>query len=1339
MAVWNEALTANEITALYNFGSGLDASSNAGDYTSSSNLVGYFKMNEGSGTTISDSSGNGASGNLYNMNPSSDWIQGGVSVVNTDTSPEISQTKIGLDNSTVSLIFSDPIYGGSSNATVTLEVSDFELSISGGSASLSSATPSSISVSGTTIGLGIPLSGTPDGNEILTILPVSNAIFSASGNTVSTTQSNNTTELVPNIINNNLVLYLDASNISSYPGTGTIWYDLSGNENNGTLSGATYSSNGGGSISFDGSNDDVTVANDNTLDITNDITISYSLEPNWGTWSPFISKGINNNWNYSTWVGNDKGIDIDNGSAGSIIKPLYVANSEMANGKISIITISRNSSSGQIKTYVDGILKNTRSGSLGSSNNTDLKIGTHNNGNYGHGKIGHLLIYNTALTDQEVYQNYDALIEIPPTDISLTSNTISETSSIGSLIGTLSATDSDTSSNNLTFSFFSSGDAQDDDNGSFTISGTSLLTSTTLDYEIKTSYNIYVKVSDGTSDFEKAFTVSVTNVLEPVTDLGFEASNIVTDGLVLHLDASDSNSYSGSGNTWNDISGSGNNFNVGGATFSNSNFGHFNYNGQYSSSNSNINLTFPNGYSVVILMKYNSFSGGSFNYNNSPSYINFYNGNNSKLRWETKAGQAFYSQTSLNTGSWYLLTGTHQGATSDNQAGTAKLYINNSLDKSQSLQTNPSMNSTMELGRYAGNFNGAISAFLFYDKELSQEEVSKIYEFFGNRITGASSSPILTSTSTISIDEEVSIGTLAANLTATDSDTTDFIFSLVSGNGTNDQHNSSFTISGTELLVASNIDYETNSTLNIYVQASDGSNTFSKSLTVNVNDINEPPVITETTLSNDNSSISVTFSEAVNASADVSLTLALEVSDFALSINGGTATLSSTAPSSISASGNTYTLGLPLSGLINGSETVTVVPISNAIFDAGAATASTTQSNNSVSLHGDADSDGVNDLLDQCPNTPGGASIDTNGCAESQKDPDNDGVSGINDNCPTTANADQLDTDTDGTGDVCDSDDDGDGVLDTADAFPLDATETTDTDGDQTGDNTDTDDDNDGFTDSIEVSCGTDPIDSSSSPTDTDADGDPDCLDTDDDNDTYLDTQDAFPLDATEWLDTDGDQIGDNTDTDDDNDNYLDTDEIACESDPLDSSSLPLDYDQDLSPDCIDDNDDNDICLDTEDNFPLNKDLCVDTDADGIDDRFEIDKDNDGVLDIFDTFPLDPNESVDTDGDGIGNNEDQDDNNDGFSDVGLIISKVLTPNQTGVESTWKVINIDQYPNTQVRVYAPDGSLVYESNNYQNDWAGTNISNGNSLPTGPYLFNIKSIGVKAKEGWLYIFN
>ena len=537
---------------------------------------------------------------------------------NGNFTPQISQTKIALDNSTVSVTFSDTVYGGTANATSTLEVSDFSLTMSGGSAILSSATPSSINVSGTTIGLGVPLTGTPDGNELLTITPVNNSIFSVSGDTVSSTQSSNTVQLISNIVTSGLVLYLDATNQNSYSGSGTKWYDLTGNQNNGTINGATYISNDGGSFSFDGSNDYISITDNSTLDITGDITISYSVDLNGApTWSPFITKGVLGDYNYSTWVGADYGIDIDNGSTGSTIKPLYVSSSEIKNGKFSKITISINSSSGNIKTYVDGILTNTRSGTLGSVNNSDLVIGKHNYNNYhGAGKIGQLLIYNSALTDQQVYQNYDALIDIPPTDISLTSNTISETASIGSLIGTLSATDSDTSISSLTFSFTSSGDAQDDDNGSFTISGTSLLTSTTLDYETKTSYNIYVNVSDGTTNYAKAFTVSVTNVLEPITDLGFiEKSSVITDELVVFLDAHNENSYSGSGNTWYDLSGNGNDFTIGGATFSNTNFGHFNYNGQYSYSNSNINLTFPNGYSALILMKYNNFSGGSFNYN----------------------------------------------------------------------------------------------------------------------------------------------------------------------------------------------------------------------------------------------------------------------------------------------------------------------------------------------------------------------------------------------------------------------------------------------------------------------------------------------------------------------------------------------------------------------------------------------------------------------------------------------------------------------------------------------------------------------------------------------------
>ena len=109
-----------------------------------------------------------------------------------------------------------------------------------------------------------------------------------------------------------------------------------------------------------------------------------------------------------------------------------------------------------------------------------------------------------------------------------------------------------------------------------------------------------------------------------------------------------------------------------------------------------------------------------------------------------------------------------------------------------------------------------------------------------------------------------------------------------------------------------------------------------------------------------------------------------------------------------------------------------------------------------------------------------------------------------------------LDTDGDGTYDAFDTDDDGDGVADGSDAFPLDASESVDTDGDGIGNNADTDDDGDGV-----------------------ADG-----------------SDAFPLDAHESVDTDGDGVGNNADTDDDGDGISDADEDAAGSDRLDPDSL---------------------------------------------------------------------------------------------------------------------------------------------------------------------------------------
>ena len=102
-------------------------------------------------------------------------------------------------------------------------------------------------------------------------------------------------------------------------------------------------------------------------------------------------------------------------------------------------------------------------------------------------------------------------------------------------------------------------------------------------------------------------------------------------------------------------------------------------------------------------------------------------------------------------------------------------------------------------------------------------------------------------------------------------------------------------------------------------------------------------------------------------------------------------------------------------------------------------------------------------------------------------------------------------------------------------------------------------------------------------------------------------------------------------DTDDDGDGYLDEDEIACDSDPLDTISRPKDFDRDQLPDCTDPDDDNDGCPDTEDAFPLDPKECKDTDGDGIGDNADWDSDNDGVPDSKDAFPFDPTEWKDTD------------------------------------------------------------------------------------------------------------
>ncbi|MEC7871718.1 MAG: Ig-like domain-containing protein [Candidatus Neomarinimicrobiota bacterium] len=128
------------------------------------------------------------------------------------------------------------------------------------------------------------------------------------------------------------------------------------------------------------------------------------------------------------------------------------------------------------------------------------------------------------------------------------------------------------------------------------------------------------------------------------------------------------------------------------------------------------------------------------------------------------------------------------------------------------------------------------------------------------------------------------------------------------------------------------------------------------------------PTISSVALAANNATIDVTMSEAVyNSYLGIG---DLEASDFTFSISGGTAELSSSTPTSISNSGNVYTLGIGLSEVPDGTDILMVDPAVNSIYDkAGVQAASTNETNNTVTLHPiaiqrgtDIDGETANDL-----------------------------------------------------------------------------------------------------------------------------------------------------------------------------------------------------------------------------------------------------------------------------------------------------------------------------------------------------------------------------------------
>lgn len=69
-----------------------------------------------------------------------------------------------------------------------------------------------------------------------------------------------------------------------------------------------------------------------------------------------------------------------------------------------------------------------------------------------------------------------------------------------------------------------------------------------------------------------------------------------------------------------------------------------------------------------------------------------------------------------------------------------------------------------------------------------------------------------------------------------------------------------------------------------------------------------------------------------------------------------------------------------------------------------------------------------------------------------------------------------------------------------------------------------------------------------------------------------------------------------------------------------------------------------------------------------------------------------------------------------------MVSNLFTPNGDGVNDTWYIQDILNFPDNEVFVYNIYGQQVYTKKPYLNDWDGT--YNGNDLPDGTYFYVLR---------------
>lgn len=222
----------------------------------------------------------------------------------------------------------------------------------------------------------------------------------------------------PRIVTNGLVLSLDAGDRNSYVSGSNTWFDLSGNNYSGSLfNGPTFSSGSGGSIVFDGIDD--RVSRSGSIDTGQNFTVNAWIYPTLlGTTRRCVVANSYdyigpNGWNFSTAGGNTNNTFFMAIGADAAFR--VAAANTLSTNTWQYITAVVTNGGGTITLYKNGNSTDTQSSVINPNTMTytlpQFNIGFRHIGGTTDpytGNIALVQIYNRALSQQEVLQNYNA-------------------------------------------------------------------------------------------------------------------------------------------------------------------------------------------------------------------------------------------------------------------------------------------------------------------------------------------------------------------------------------------------------------------------------------------------------------------------------------------------------------------------------------------------------------------------------------------------------------------------------------------------------------------------------------------------------------------------------------------------------------------------------------------------------------------------------------------------------------------------------------------------------------------------------------------------------------------